>query len=172
MEKLHTYISLYLPIGITLLGAWLAYRRYLKERSDNRDLIVNAIFGDLANLVEHYTYASNELDLALGSTEEKNTRIRMSQFGTLRSIDKIELLGNLSTTQIRELLQINLRVRNTDQILEDLLKIDKLTSSELERVKVRMSYCISSSAELLESIAKSRSDLKTEYESLRKRFPV
>jgi hypothetical protein len=163
-ETIHSYVKLFLPLGITLLGAWLAYKRYLKDKEDKKDLIINAVFGDLANLIEHYSYAKNELFLILKSPQEQITRIRMSQFGVLRSIEKIELLGNLNSSQIRALLQINLRVRNTDQLLQDMLKIDKITANDLERIQNRMSYCAKSANILLKTMIEKRKDLGVEYE--------
>lgn len=44
--------------------------------------------------------------------EEKSIRFRFFQFGKMLSLEKLDQLDNLTAREIRELLQLNLRIRN------------------------------------------------------------
>lgn len=153
-----------------ILAAWFVYKKYLKENNDKKELIVNAVFGDLTNVIEHYTYARNEIHLVLLSEQEKNIRLRYSQFGSLRSIEKIDQLGNLSSLQIRLILQLDLRIRNTDLLLNDLLNNNNLTNTDIERLKNRMDYCIFTANEIVDSIVINRSELREDRETIREKI--
>ena len=170
-ETLITYIKIVFPVLLVLLGGWLAIRKYLKEKNDKKELLVNVVFGDLTNILEHYIYAKNEIYLLQESEQEKTIRLRFSQFGKMVSLEKLDGLGNLSTNEIRELLQLNLRIRNTDLILQDMLDTNKkILDSDIARLKSRMSYCAKTALNLLESISKQRKELKNDFKIIKTRL--
>jgi uncharacterized protein YneF (UPF0154 family) len=168
---INQFILEYGKVFVTLVGvvltAWFALKKYQKELNDKREVIVNAVFGDLANVIEHYTYAKNEIILLLSSENEKVIRLKFSQFGALKSVEKVQELGNLTPKQIRLLLQINLRIRNTDLLLESLLNIS-LTKKEVEQLNQRMNYCINTASEIIGDIVSTRKKLRNEWKEIQR----
>ncbi len=163
-QLLIEFLKLFFTLLAVALAAWFAFKKYLKENIDKKELMVNAVFGDLANIVEHYTYAKNEIALAMISEREKKIRLKFSKFGTLKSLEKIDQLGNLSTHQIRLILQLNLRIRNTDLLLDYFSESQTLLNeTEIEQIKTRMHFCIYTAIEIIESIYQDRENLKTEW---------
>ena len=159
-----SYLKLIIPVFLVILGAWLALRKYSKEKNDKKELIVNVVYGDLANIWKHYYFSKNELHLLLVSDEEKLIRLRFFQFGQMLSLEKLDQLGNLSAYEIRELLQLNLRIRNTDLILQDMFDGDtKINKPEIHRLKSRMELCSYSAYNLMASISKYRNELKKDF---------
>lgn len=171
-EIIVSYIKAILPLSVVFIGAWFAFKRYLKEKKDEKELIVNAVFGDLTNVIQHYVYAERELHLLLKSESEKMIRLRFSQFGKMMSIENLNQLGNLSAMEIREILQLNLRIRNTDLILEDLQKNDKISDFDIQRLKMRMELCKNTANSLIESITMNRKELKQDFAIIKRRLNI
>ena len=58
-------LKIVVPIIAVILTAWFALNKYSKENNDKKELMVNAVFGDLINIVEHYTYAKMKFHYSL-----------------------------------------------------------------------------------------------------------
>lgn len=158
------------PIVVVLLTGALAYWQYRRQSNDQRETTVRAVFGDLANAFEHYTYSRYEVPRSK-DLEELLIRLRWSQFGEVKSAKGIEKLGNLRAGEIRLLLQLVLRIRNTDQMLDHFLSQERpLTSGELDMTRERMTYCLRTAFQVMHSIALDRPELRVAADQLKKQL--
>jgi len=87
----------------------------------------------------------------------------------LKSSVELEKLGNLRPDEIRLLLQLNLRIRNNDQMLVDFMhRAKSLSNEDFYKVKGRVTYCIKTAENLLNSICSNREELRLSFEALKK----
>lgn len=76
----------------------------------------------------------------------------------------------MSVEQIRLVLQLNLRIRNTDLLLKHFSKTGLLTESEINKLEKRMLFCITSAKEIIISIVKDRKVLGEEWENIKSKL--
>ena len=160
-----------LPILVTLLAAVLAYWRYTVEIGHQRDALLNALFGELGNLLEHYTYANSELPTA--GSPELTKRLRWSAYGELYFTKDLSRYGFLDAGDIQELLQLGLRVRNTDHLCRMYLASletpgqESPSQADLDTLKRRMRYAINSANGLLTVLVDKKPKLQQTLNSMR-----
>lgn len=170
-ELVKAFFSGIIPLAVVALSAWFAYHRYVRESEDRRETIVRAVFGDLANVYEHYVYSYDEFPKNGKDQEEVLTRSRWAQFGELKSVGELEKLGNLRPDEVRLLLQLNLRIRNNDQMFSDFMEriIERsvsLTEKDCGKARSRMKYCAETAREVLLSISSRHADLQRSFDEL------
>ncbi len=157
---------------VTYIAAWLGYRQYRKQKTHREAGLVSALFGELANMLEHYTYAEVELPRDPADTAELKKRLLWSKFGALTCAQNFTQFGFLAARDIRLLLQINLRVRNTDTLCDHFLdQLSNTSSGDLEGLRNRMRYVVESTQELMRSVADQSEDLEGIYSEVRKDMP-
>lgn len=69
--------------------AIFAYFRYVREQERQRRTLLNALFAELANMFEHYTYAAADLPADASDTFELKKRLRWSKYGAVRSASDV-----------------------------------------------------------------------------------
>jgi predicted nuclease with TOPRIM domain len=162
---------------IALVVAGIGYWRYRKELAEIRTVLINALFGELANLYEHYSYALNELPRSNSDIGELKKRFKWSKYGELHSTREISRLGFLSVTDIQLLLQLGLRIRNTDQLLDILSESiiaegsNSVTANDLSSVAGRMKYIIRTTQQLMRGLIKKNPDLEEIMKEIENHFP-
>jgi hypothetical protein len=72
-----------------LAVAWIGYKRYLGEQADQQETLLNALFGELANIYEHYSYAASELPTDTSDAKELRLRLNWSKYGDMQSTQTI-----------------------------------------------------------------------------------
>jgi hypothetical protein len=121
---------------IAAAAATFAYYRYLQEQKHQRSTLLNALFSEIANIYEHYSYAAHEIPTTLEDEFEIQKRLRWSSYGKISSISDIEKLGFLSALNIKALLQLGLLIRNDDMLLQQLQeKKEEITPERLKYLK-------------------------------------
>ena len=146
---------------VSLVVAWIGYRHYLRERAHDQETLLNALFGELATLYEHYSFAAHELPLADSDTRQLRVRLQWSMYGDLKSTQEISRYGFLSAGDIRLLLQLGLRVRNNDRFLELLLaELSAIRPNDLSSAKRRMEYALSTTLELIHRLTSKHPRLR------------
>jgi len=149
-------------LAVTLVAGYLAVRRYLRERGDEQKTLLNALAGELANLHEHYTYASRELPPDATDLQEIRLRLQWSIYGPLHSSQDVSRYGFLTVEDIGLLLQLSLRIRNTDILLQLMLEDpSNITPEEIDYAADRMEYAIRTTGELLRRLERNHPRLKT-----------
>jgi hypothetical protein len=58
---------------IAAAAATFAYYRYLQEQKHQRSTLLNALFSEIANIYEHYSYAAHEIPTTLEDEFEMTT---------------------------------------------------------------------------------------------------
>lgn len=153
---------------IAFLGGRYAYKR---ESDENSIKLINSLFGELSHTLQHYRYASIELP-PIGtddvSKRELKKRLLWSKYGEFRSSKEFQNYGFLSNIEIKELLQLAFRIRNTDDLIDILMQAPELvTEYDLVEVKRRMGYVSGSANDLLQYIVKLNPEFASAYESIK-----
>jgi hypothetical protein len=157
---------------IAALTAVFAYLRYVREQEHQRTTLLNALFAELASIFEHYTYAAFELPIDPSGAFELKKRLRWSKYGGLRSTNDVGKLGFLDASNIRALLQLELRIRNDNALLDQLLEgIPDLTSRILQDTKNRLRQRIADAGWLLKQLVDKRPELERVLADLKKELP-
>ena len=160
-------------VVVTLIAAWAGYKRYLRERDHQREALLNALFGELANIFEHYSYAVVELSkCTLSGSDELRIHLEWSMYGTLHSTQEISRYGFLSAADIRLLLQLGLRVRNNDQLIRILLERRLASISDDRSLRSRMRYTLDTTRQLLDRLVKKRPKLESILIEIKKDLPA
>lgn len=154
-------------IASVILGAILAWASTVhfqtrSKRSEERRLLT-VLFGELLNLKRHYFYAFDELPTELGSKAEILS-LKMSRYGPLAvSGSDLSHLGFVRETDIRDLMQLALVVRNTDYAIELALEdysSETQNKDNIEGIRRRMKFTASVVDRLIHSISSSHPNLK------------
>ena len=151
-------MTIYLPLLAALCGAitggtaaWII--EYWRRRRDSAGLL-NILFAELRNIQEHYRYAAGELPKdATGDQLALRTALAWAKYGDVVSMKSLQSLGFIGTCEVQLLLQIALRIRNTDTLLA--LLLDDLALAGPERMSLlheRSDYIHESVITLLESL--------------------
>ena len=67
---------------LAFITAIFAYWRYTREQQHHRNTLLNALFGELANIYEHYTYNAFELPCNVENNNELKKRLSWSIWRT------------------------------------------------------------------------------------------
>jgi hypothetical protein len=146
---------------VAVVVAWIGYKRYLGEQADQQETLLNALFGELANIYEHYSYAASELPTDTSDAKELRLRLNWSKYGDMQSTQKVSEYGFLSADDIRLVLQLGLRIRNNDILFELLLAdFSAIENSDLSIATERMQYAIKTTHELIHALVAKRPRLQ------------
>lgn len=124
--------------------AWLStlYFQYRLELAQQKRLLT-VIFGELLNIRRHYAYAGSELPDRF-ETRSDWLPLEMSVYGDLSfNKDDLSRLGFLQDRDIADLIQLSLKIRNTDLCVEMLLEQLREKKGEfldVEYLRNRMDY--------------------------------
>lgn len=152
-------------------AATFAYYRYLQEQKHQRSTLLNALFSEIANIYEHYSYAAHEIPTTLEDEFEIQKRLRWSSYGKISSISDIEKLGFLSALNIKALLQLGLLIRNDDMLLQQLQeKKEEITPERLKYLKGRFKDRIENSERIISELIKSYPHLHPIFENIKSQF--
>lgn len=161
MELLTAIASGFLsPVGIALATAMFAYGRYIFEQEHQRKTLLNALFAELVNIREHYAYASLELPTDTTDQFQLKKRLKWSKYGSIRSTNDLGKLGFLDAGSITELLQLELRIRNDNTYIDQLLESPSdITKSRLSEIKGRLSQRRAEAFDFLRDFVSKRPEL-------------
>ncbi len=157
---------------VALFAAIFAYGRYTREQRNQQQTLLNALFAELGNILEHYTYAASELPIDSQDQFELKKRLKWATFGPLRSVNDIGKLGFLDASNIKSLLQLELLNRNDNTYLNQLLEDeDGRTKERLVDIKGRLRARAKSAASLLEGLVAKKPELTRAMEELKGQLP-
>lgn len=163
-------ISALLVAGLT---AVFAYIRYVREQEHQRRTLLNALFAELANILEHYTYAAAEFPTDATDDFELKKRLRWSKYGAVRSANDIGKMGFLDASNIKAFLQLELRIRNDAIVLDQLIEnVSAATPPRLQDVKARLRYRADDAGWLLQQLIARRPALSKTLADVKKELPV
>ena len=158
---------------VALLTAIFAYARYVREQEHQRKTLLNALFAELANILEHYTYAAFELPTDTTDPFELKKRLKWSKYGPMRSANDVGKLGFLDATSVTALLQLELLMRNDNTYLDQLLENESnLTRDRLMVAQRRLSQRAADANSLLKQLVAKRPELKRALADLKKQLPI
>lgn len=145
-----------------MVAAAVAYGLYRRQRKDDQERLLNALFGELANIYQHYRYASPELPKDTSDRKEVCLRLRWATYGALHSTEDLTRYGFLSDDDVRGVLQLALRVRNNDLFIDFLLKAPSaIEASDLAYADQRMSYAIHTAQTLINGLVEKHPRLQS-----------
>jgi hypothetical protein len=133
---------------------------------------LNALFGELANLYEHYSYVSAELPAPGAPESVLQQRFQMSRYGALRTLEDVTRFGFLAPNDVRLVMQLGLRVRNADELLNMLLsRLGSITAQDITSVRLRANYIVSTVTALMDRLMEGRPRLAKVAEAIRRDVP-
>lgn len=157
---------------VTMIAAGIGYWRFLREQAHEQETFLNALFGELANLYEHYSYAAHELPTGTSDKRELRLRLQWSMYGNVQATQNVTQYGFLSAGDIRLLLQLGLRIRNNDCFFEMLLaNITAVGHDDLSTAKRRMQYAINTTCELIYRLVSNRPRLEKVLRAIENDLP-
>lgn len=158
---------------IALITAIFAYFRYVREQEHQRKTILNALFAELANILQHCTFAAYELPSNSTSPFDLEKRLRWAKHGMLRSANDVTKLGFLSASNVCALLQLELSMRNDNSYLDQLIPLAGLHSSEhISIAQRRLLQRAHQASELLGSLVDSNPRLRAPFAALKNELPI
>jgi hypothetical protein len=89
------------------IAAAMAWRRYQREKKDQQDMLLNAPFGELANIYQHYCYAAAELPSDTADSKVLKKRLTWAKYGEVHATKEISEYGFLSGNDIAVLCNLN-----------------------------------------------------------------
>jgi len=159
-------------VGLAFLTAVFAYWRYTREQKHQQDALLNALFGELANIYEHYTYASFELPLDPKDQQELKKRLKWSIYGNLRSTKDVTRFGFLNASDINSLLQLELRIRNNDLLIQQYLDdMPSVSNEQLKYMQHRLKLRMTDSYGLLERLFVKSPRLRNIFSDIKRGLP-
>lgn len=172
LERLLSFGAAFVAVFATAFAAFVAYLRYRAEQRHQQDVFLNALFGELTSLYEHYHYAGAGLPRDNSSIPELSVLLRYSLYGELRSVEDVTRCGFLTANDIRLLLQLGLRVRNNDVLVRLLLEDpDLATQPRLLELRRRMAFTIETTRHLIARLCEWRPALKEVLDKIEPDLP-
>lgn len=158
---------------IAAFTAMFAYVRYIREQEHQRRTLLNALFAELANILEHCAYAAAELPTDPMETSELKKRLQWSKYGSLRSASDVTRMGFLDASSIKALLQLELRLRNDGLLLDQMLKdLVEITEPNLWDMRGRLVRRVADVSWLLNQLVTKRPELKSTLKNIEKELPI
>jgi len=159
-------------VGLAFLTAIFAYWRFTREQRHQQDTLLNTLFGELANIYEHYTYASFELPLDPKNQHELEKRLKWSIYGSLRSTKDLTRFGFLNASDINSLLQLELRIRNNDLLIRQYLNdLPSVSNEQLQYMQHRLKLRMADSDGLLERLFVKSPKLRKVFSDIKRGLP-
>ncbi len=152
-------------LGAVLAWASTFYFQHRKERAVQKRLLT-VLFGELLNIRQHYLFAFGEIPISVSSRKDI-LALKMSLYGNLAfSKNDISNLGFLNDQDITDLMQLNLKIRNTDNSIEFALDgfpnietTEMHIESEMTNIKYRIKYVQVVSERVTQAIVKRHPEL-------------
>lgn len=145
----------------------IAFTFFNEQRKDalSKKDSVNILFGELLNVLCHYQFF--EIPIGLVDGDEKNheevlKRIELCKYGSFKAAELTDSYSFLDATQIRNLHQLSLRIRNTDLLIDRYLIRVSEDIGSFRQIEGRMNYIWDSAALILTYIC----NLYPEYSKL------
>jgi hypothetical protein len=114
-------------------------------------------------------HAKYEFPINTSDAKELRLRLQWSKYGKLQSTENVDQYGFLSASDIRLFLQLGLRIRNNDVLLDLLLAdIPAVTQNDLASAKKRMNYPIETTRDLINRLVEKRPGLRNLLIAMRK----
>ncbi len=166
-------IAAFTSVAVLVLTASVSQIRFLYERRAERESLLNGLFAEMASICEHYVYVHAEF-LETASWDHGTTleRLRLARYGDLLSTEDFGRYGFLNAEDVRLLLQLRLRIRNNDLILDSLLeKQQNGRPIALEAIPGRASYASATANEVMRRLAGKRRRLRDTLNALKREVP-
>ena len=164
-------LKVLIPLMSIFFGAFLTWSGtyFFQRRSQifEQKRLLSVLFGELLNIRQHYFYASAELPSSITSRRSV-LALKMALYGKFAIEGKdLPSLGFLTDKDIAEIMQLMLKVRNTDFSIELSLEYSdkrgrpiEFTAADQAIIKRRMSYVIDVVEALILGIAKRNPPLR------------
>ena len=131
-----------------LIAAVVAIGSLAWQRHKEKETLRHALFAELRHIRQHYGSAGPELP-SLPLHRELEKRLKWSKYGDVSSVKNLGRFAILGAKEMQLLLQISLRIRNTDAFIDMLIPdLKSMTDSDLSELVQRMKY-VSQSANAL-----------------------
>ena len=154
-----------------LIAASVILGIFTWQRMKDKRTLQNALFAELRHIRQHYRYAGPELPargtcvyFAAHSSRnpELKKRLKWSKLGELITVKDLSRYAILGPAEMQLLLQISLRIRNTDLLIDMLLASPStITDEDLDEVRDRMEYGRESANKLIAYMERQNSRLSS-----------
>ena len=142
-----------------IIAALAAFGTILWQHFKDKEALRHALFAELRHIRQHYGYAIAELPSTV-DTDPPDIELKWSKYGEVQSAKELAKFAILGANQMQLLLQISLRIRNTDIYIDHLLgRLSPINSRDIIQLRERMDYIRSSADKLVEFIRKKDSSL-------------
>ena len=133
-----------------IIAAIVALGTFIWQRKRDVETLRNSLFAELRHIRQHYGFAGPEVP-SLNQRRELEKRLKWSKFGEVTTVKDLSRYAILGAKEMQLLLQISLRIRNTDQLIDMLLEDPaSITDADLGELLSRMDYLRASSGALIE----------------------
>lgn len=132
-----------------------------KKNKRNEKQLINSLFGELLHVLQHYGYS--ELSIHDGSltSEEMRRKLIFKKYGKFSSSKDFDKYGFLTSEEIKNLLQLSFRIRNTDSLIDQILdKSEKITTAQFNETLERAHFIIASTQHLLGFMSVNNDEFK------------
>lgn len=152
-------MSMTLAIG-AIIGAIIAFfgNRLLEDyrKKNNEKILMNSLFGELLHVFQHFNYSTDKIkEKGLTPDEIKYIKkvLLFTKYGKFISGKHFDRYGFLSEVEIKNLLQLSLRIRNSDYLIDLILdKSNTLTPEQYNEIAERANFICKSTQHLLSYI--------------------
>ncbi len=158
----------------TLIVAWFGYKHFLREKNYRQEMLLNVLFGEMANILEHFYYAFHEFPTENPDEKKRKIRFSWSVYGKLQCVQEISQYGFLNAEDIQLLLQLDLRIRNNDTLMGIFLErhpITAISNDELEYAKGRMKYPFDTANTFLYRLVEKHPNLRKILDAVKRSLP-
>ncbi len=159
--ELKLVISGIIAALIALLGNRLLDNRK-NERSKKQ--LINSLFGELLHVLQHYGYSEKSIEnreLTYDEIESLKRNLLFKKYGEFSSSKDFDKYGFLTSEEIKNLLQLSFRIRNTDSLIDQVLSSDnKITTEQFNEILERAHYIIASTQHLLRFMSSTNEEFK------------
>lgn len=158
--------------SVVVLGltAFVTQVRYLYEKAREQETLLNALFGEMANVCEHYMYVGAEAGRY--AQDELVLRLKLAHYGDVFALEELSRYGFLDAADLRLLLQLSLRIRNSDTTLDHLIKSAK-AGKQVDHQKIceRADLVVATANHLMKILVSKRRRLRKIYANLKSKSP-
>ena len=132
-----------------LIAAAVTLGTFIWQRRKDKKTLRNALFAELRHIRQHYGYAGPELRRDC-KTPKLTKRLKWAKLGEVITVKDLSRYAILGAGEMQQLLQISLRVRNTDLLIDMLLgNVATIADEDVDEVCERMDYVVRSVNKLI-----------------------
>ena len=167
--------SKFILTGIaTIIGALIMFfgNKFIESKKQKviETKLKRTLFYELLHILQHYSYVKKDIivrEFDINQQWEIKKDLMYSQYGKFLSATKFDEYGFLTETEIKNLLVLSFRIRNTDNLIKLILDDNReITSLLLKEFKERKNFIYHSADNILTVMIKENTEYRKIYNKL------